>query len=153
MKLTNGQIFAAVQSLGEVTNKDLPVKTAYWLARLVQKLDGTYKVISKIRDEIITKWGTPGDKGQLQVAPGAENWDFFIMDQNELMSQEVEVDVSPVTLPIMLPLEVDGKEFTISTHLLFVLESFVAIEGLDRLEITPVEDVPEETPTEESISE
>ena len=127
MKITNGEIFGAVQALGELSNKELPVKFSYWLARLINKLDGSYKAIEKVRNDLVQKHGEKNEKGQFEVKQGGSKWEAFATEFNELMVEEVEVDVSPIKLPLKLPAEADGKPILIKTSVLAPLEKFVEI--------------------------
>lgn len=131
MKLLNGEVYGAVQSLAQLSEKELPVKVSYWLARLTNKMDGTFKAIEKVREGLVKKHGTPNleNPGQVSIKPEDENWEKFITDYNELMMQETEVDFEPVKLPIKLPQEVDGKPLSLKFNVLVALEKFIEIEG------------------------
>jgi len=132
MLLDNGEVFGAVQGLTQLSEKELPVKVSYWIARLINKLDDGYKPIDKLRQELVQKHGSsdPEQHGQASIKPDSENWTAFILDYNELMAMETEVDVEPVVLPIEIPSEVDGKELTVKPNVLVALEKFVKIEGM-----------------------
>jgi len=130
MKLTNGEIYGAVNALGQLADKELPVKVSYWLARLANKLDGAFKSIDKVRNALVTKHGAPNpeNRGAIELKPGDENWEKFLVDYNELMIQEEDVDFEPVKLPIKLPQEVDGKSLSLKFNVLIALENFVEVE-------------------------
>jgi len=127
MKLTNGEIFGAVQALTELSDRDLPVKFSYWLARLINKLDGANKALEKVRNDLVKKYGKQTEKGNIEVKPGDDGWEDFAKGFNELMAEEVEVDVSPVNLPLKLPLEIDGKPILVKTSVLAPLEKFIEL--------------------------
>ena len=128
MKATNGEIYGAIQALGELSSKDLPVKVSYWLARLNNKLNSAYKAIETVRTSLIKKYGTAGPNGSFNINPEDANWEPFATGFNELMAEETEIDVSPVNLPIKIPLEVDGKPLAIKMSIFASLENFIEIE-------------------------
>lgn len=133
MKLDNGEVFGAVQGLMQLSEKELPVKISYWLARLLNKLDGAYQAIEKVRNKLVQKHGTPNPKknGQPELKVGDAKWEAFTVEFNELMIEKTEVDIEPVKLPIIIPEEVDGVKLTLKPNVILALKKFVQIEGLD----------------------
>ena len=131
MKLQNGEVYGAVNALAQLSEKELPVKVSYWLARLANKLDGTFKAIDKVRAELIRKHGKEEHEGSgnFGIKPEDPNWEKFNIDFNDLMMEEIEVDITPVVIPIKLPETVDDKPLTIKLNVLAALEKFVEIEA------------------------
>ena len=128
MQFMNGEIYGAVQALIKLSEKELPVKIAYWLARLSGKLNEPYKAINTVKNGLVTKYGTATAQG-LTIEPEDANWEAFTKDYNELMSEEIELDISPVVIPIILPEKIGGELLSIPFNILVSLEKFVTIEG------------------------
>ena len=132
MKLSNGQIYGVMQALGELSQLELPVKLSYWMARLINKLDSANKAIEKVRSGLVQKYGKATGNNQFAVNQEDEGWEQFAAEFNELMMVETEVDVSPVNLPLKLPLEVAGKPLLVKTSLLTQLEGIIEVEDLGK---------------------
>ena len=107
MKLTNGEIFSAKVPLQQLTANRFPVKTSLALVKLTQKLNEFLKPIEQVREGLIKTYGKPDPENPQQtgVKPGDENWEKFVEEFNELMSQEVEVVIEKITLPESLEIE------------------------------------------------
>ncbi len=120
MKLTNGEIFNARVPLQQLTANRFPVKTSLALVKLTQKLIEFLMPIEQVRQGLIKTYGKPIPENpqQTSVKPGDENWDKFLAELNELMSQEVEVVVEIVTLPETLEIE---------PAIIMALEKFITI--------------------------
>lgn len=122
MKLTNGEIFSAKVPLQQLTANKFPVKTSLALVKLTQKLNEFLVPIEQVREGLIKTYGKPIPENpqQTKVEPGDENWDKFIEEFKELMSQEVEVVIEKVELPDTLEIE---------PAILAALEKFVKVEA------------------------
>ena len=105
MKLTNGDIFGAQQSLKQLIEYKLPVLTSYKLVKLVNKLNEQFTIIDDVREGLIKKYGGLNDKGQMSVKQGTKEWDKFIDEFNELLEQEVELVIEKVKLPDTIEIE------------------------------------------------
>ena len=125
MKLLNGEIFNAREPLQKLLGKELPVKIAYSLAKMANKLNEEFKTIEAVRNGLVKKYGE-ADKDnpqQIRVDPEGDKYPKFVDELTELMNQEVEVVVEKVTLPS----EVDGKSIQIEPNVLIALEKFVEV--------------------------
>ena len=120
MKLTNAEILNAKAPLEELVKQQFPVKTSLALVKLVQKLNEFLIPIEQVRDGLVKMYGNPDPKNpnQILVQPGDEGWVKFTEEFAELISQEVEVVFTKVTLPDTLE---------ISPAVLIALEKFVKI--------------------------
>uniref|UniRef100_A0A6H2A0L9 Uncharacterized protein n=1 Tax=viral metagenome TaxID=1070528 RepID=A0A6H2A0L9_9ZZZZ len=126
MKLLNGEIFEAKPQLDKLLGKELPVKVAYGLAKMANKLNVEFQTIELVRNGLIKKYGE-ADKDnpmQISVKQDGENFQKFVAEFTELMNQEVEVVIEKVKLPI----EVDGKPFQLEANILMALEKFIEVE-------------------------
>ena len=118
MKLTNGEIYSAKEPLQKLATERFPVKVSYALAKIVATLDGPLGLIEQVREKLIRSYGavSPDDPTQIAVTP--ENIPQFAAEVGELMQQEVELDIEPVTLPETLEIE---------PSVLFALGKFVRV--------------------------
>jgi len=126
MKLLNGEIYTAFLALGKLSDKELPVKTSFKLAKLKIALVKLYEAIEKIRNDLVVKYGEENKEkpGTVEIKPNSENMVKFQEDYFKLMMEESEVELEKVTLP----LEVDGKPFEVSADVLMPLDKFIEIE-------------------------
>ncbi len=107
MKLTNREIFSANEPLQQLTAHKFPVRTSLALVKLAQKLGEHFVAIEQVRSGLVKTYGKPDAKNpnQARVSPGDKNWDKFLTEFEELMSQEVEVVFDKVELPETLEIE------------------------------------------------
>jgi len=125
MKLLNGEIFDAREPLQKLANKELPVKVAYDLAKMVNKLNEELKAIDEVRNGLVKKYGEVDKEssGQISIKPESGNYSKFVEGITELMNQEVEVVIGKVKLPQ----EVDGITLQIEPSVLMALEKFIDV--------------------------
>jgi hypothetical protein len=104
LKLTNGEIFAAVEPLKRLMGQKFPIKTSLALSKLVHKLDDELKVINEVRQGLFQKYGTKEPEG-LMVKADNPNREKFYAEHAELMAQETEVVLEKVKLPESVEIE------------------------------------------------
>ena len=132
MKLTNGEIFNSKEPLGNLMEQKFPVKVAYGLAKLANKLNDQLKIIDGVRNGLIKTYGEEKN-GQIKVEIGSENFPKFVDELTELMNQEVEVVFEKVMLPEKVAATCDkcshnmDKMFEIEPSVLMVLDKFVGV--------------------------
>jgi len=119
MKLKNGELWNAREPLEKLVALQLPVKTAYALAKLARKVNDQLQVISEVRNGLITKHGETVN-GRVQITPESKNWAAFVAEHDELMDQEVEIVFDKPVLPASL--EIDAVT-------LMALEKFIEVAG------------------------
>jgi len=95
MKLTVGQVLAAYDAFGRLSQTKLPAKGAYWVARLVKKLEPEYVAAEGRRVEIIKEVGEPKDGGF--VVP-SEKTAAFVEKWRPILEELIEVDVPRLKL-------------------------------------------------------
>ena len=107
MKLTYGEIFNAKVPVGQLAALKLPVTTSIALVKLGQKLGEHLAPIEEVRAGLIRTYGKadPEKGNQVSISPGADGWPKFVVEYEELMSQEVEVVIEPISLPDTLEIE------------------------------------------------
>jgi len=91
MKLTNGQIQAAIHSLNILCNDPnrLPTLAASRAGRALAALRAVYP--ENVKNRIILDHGQDMEDGRKQLLPGGEGWDEFITLMDE--EQEVVIDL------------------------------------------------------------
>lgn len=125
MKLLNGEIYNAVQSLNELFEKDWPVSVSLSLAKLSNKLSEPFDAIEKVRVGLVSKYlpiDENGNKGS-EIKPEDDNWGKFSEEFFELMAQDTEL----VFDVIKLPSKIDGKAVVVNPKILVPLEKFIEI--------------------------
>ena len=134
MKLTNGDIFGAQESLRKLIEQKFPVMVSYKLSKLAAKLNEQLKVIEEVRMGLVRKYGETDDKSRnLAVKRDGANWDKFVEEFNELLSQEVEIVVEKVKLPEKTATTCDkcnhnmDTSFVIEPTVLMALDKFVEV--------------------------
>lgn len=105
MKLTNGEVWAMVQGLNKVANKELPWKESLTVLRNLQALKPEAESIEKVRLGIIEKHGTKNKKGVHEVKQEDVCWPEFVSEINSMFAEEIEVEVKQFSLPANVDLE------------------------------------------------
>jgi len=105
MKLTNGDIYNARESLMALLEEKMPVGTSLKLAKLANKLNVELKAIEVVRNGLIKMYGTSGENGQIEIKVDSPDFGKFSKEFEELMAHEVEVEVDKIKLPENLSIE------------------------------------------------
>jgi len=124
MKLLNGEVLGASQALEELSNKDFPIKVSYGLVTLINKLASQVVIIEKLRTDLIKKYGTEDKGGNIAISPNTPKMTKFMDEFGILLSQEIDVDFEPVTLPF----EINGSSYNIEPKILRSLGKFINME-------------------------
>jgi hypothetical protein len=108
MKLKAGEIRKIGDGLKEILDKELPVKPAYWLARIATKLESEGTAFEKARISLVTKHAKKDKDGKPEVMKdknGKPTNQFNIPDMEafnkeylELANQEIDLDINPIKL-------------------------------------------------------
>lgn len=99
MKLTNRKIVNDSNFLGDLTQKQLPIKISYAIAKNISKIEKELEIYNQERQKIIDKHCIKDDEGnnvidennQLQIA--YENLSAWNKEINELLDIEVDVEI------------------------------------------------------------
>lgn len=133
MKVTNGQVFVAVEPLKKLMAEKLPVKPAWGLAKLSQKLNEPYKAIEDVRNNLIRKYGEVDEKGNTAVKQDSASWAKFVEEFNELMKQETEIVFEKIHIPEKISYVCDSckhntdRTLEIDANTLLALEPFIEV--------------------------
>lgn len=98
MKLSNERIVNDANVLGAISQKNLPIKVSYAIAKNIAKIEAEIKVYNKERQKLIEKYSVKDKEGKLliednsiKIAP--ENVEEWNRDIKELLEIENEVDI------------------------------------------------------------
>jgi hypothetical protein len=99
MELTLKQLVEKSESLGKLLNKELPIRSAYRLGRLLNAIKIELKEYDIHRNLLIKKYGKEKD-GQFSIDPKDElAIESFVRDNEELMSVWVKIDsYNPISI-------------------------------------------------------
>lgn len=98
MKLSNERIVNDANVLGAISQKNLPIKVSYTIAKNIAKIEAEIKVYNKERQKLIEKYSVKDEEGKpliednsVKIAP--ENVEEWNSDIKELLAIENEVDI------------------------------------------------------------
>jgi len=132
VKVTNEEILNSRESIVMLSGMKLPVMVSLQIAKFSHKASEPFVVFETVRNGLINRYGQQQESGEVAVIfpndplgrPASPDWEKFVSELNELMSQEVELDVEK----IKLPQEIDGKPLQIEPSILIALEKFIDVE-------------------------
>lgn len=99
VKLSNEQIINDSNKLRAISEKQLPIKVSYALAKNIGKIESELKVYNKERNKLLDQYATKDKKGEFKFDKEGqvifkdgckEKWD---KDINELLEIENEIDI------------------------------------------------------------
>ena len=99
MKLTNKKILNDAITMGAISNKELPIKVSYALAKNISKIEKELEIYNKEREKLIEKYSVKDaddktvidENNQIKIQDKyLENWN---KDIKELQEIEVEIDI------------------------------------------------------------
>lgn len=119
-------IVNAIETFNVMSNKEMPIKTSFKVARIAKELDKEYQLFNETRRKAIETYGEKDENGELKiddkgnVALIQDKIETFSAEMNELLNNEVSLNTAPFTLS-----ELEGITLTpaqTSTLLPFVEE-------------------------------
>ena len=99
MELTNRDVFGFTRPLQELSTKELSIKTSYRILKIVKQIETQLSIIEKMRVDLVKKHGGADEKGNVNISPGSDAFNAFIIDFNEVLEQPVSINIEPVPLP------------------------------------------------------
>ena len=99
MKLTNKKILKDAMTIGAISNKELPIKVSYAIAKNISKLEKELQIYNQEREKLIEKYSVKDDDNKTIID---ENNQIKIQDEylyawnkdiKELQEIEVEIDM------------------------------------------------------------
>ena len=103
MKFKLAELKPFAEGLKEILDVELPIKPAYWLGKLLVKVENELKHFEEARLKLIAKHSIEKDeKGRPKVD---ETTNRYVVDEEafgkefiELCDEEIEIDFKPITL-------------------------------------------------------
>ncbi len=109
MKITLAEVKSLESSLSKIFNKDVNIKLAYRLGKLLKRLSEEMKMLEENRIKLVKKYGEEDEETkQLSVPP--EKTQEFYNEFNELMQIEIDVDFEPVPLEQFGDIEMSASD-------------------------------------------
>lgn len=106
MKMTNGEVLAAIPGLRDVLSKPLPVRASYRLARMAREMETAAKDVEEIRLRILHRFTDRDENGEAtpvvvagELRPGEVRLTdpaAFRAEVEELLRLEVELPMAPL---------------------------------------------------------
>lgn len=99
MKLINRKIVEDSNFLGALTQKQLPIKVSYALAKNISKIEVELKIYNDERQKLIDKYSIKDEDGKIvidennQLKISEEHLEAWNKDINELLEIEVDIDI------------------------------------------------------------
>ena len=140
-ELTMEEVITALNTMIEVLQMEIPEKAYYRITKNIKKFNGYLKAFHKTKDDLIRKYGTRNDLGQVHIFHFTEAFDKdgkLILDDNKQITKmenpkyteflkEVQVELGKVVVIEFIPISVNAFEKTPLTalqlnNLLFMLE-------------------------------
>lgn len=98
MKLSNERIVNDAAVLGAISQKNLPIKVSYAIAKNIAKIEAEIKVYNKERQKLIDKYSIKDKEGKPLIEENSikiadeykESWN---KDIRELLDMENEIDI------------------------------------------------------------
>ncbi len=119
MKVTNAELFNAIEPFKELMRAKMPAKVSYEIIRLVKKLDEYLQPAETVKNDLIRRYGKEDPETLIpQVAPGDPGYKDFVEEYGELLKIEHDIDISVVILP---------GDTEIAAGALMALEKFVTV--------------------------
>ena len=110
MKFSLNEIMRMNEGLNAILAKELPVKTAYWLARFLDKVGSEFKAMETARMKLIEKYAKKDKDGKSVMKKDKDGKQLNKYDLNEtnmkkfqaefaeLGKEEFEIDFKPIKL-------------------------------------------------------
>lgn len=114
------KIVEATPALREIANQRLPMKTLYRVTSLIRKVQPQLDFFDEQNNKIISEHCTEDEGGF--ILPVANRKEFE-KAQDELLNLDVDVEITPVTIP-----ETEAENLKLSYNDICALEGFVEIE-------------------------
>jgi hypothetical protein len=123
--IKNGEIFNDIKpAIGKLIQVQLPVRTAFEVARFTALIEPHIKTIENVKNSLIIQYGKIDERTATPIIdPECENWEQFVNEYNALMEIEVELPDTKISIPST----VNGMDVKIEASVLLQLEKFVEL--------------------------
>lgn len=126
MKLKLGELRPIMEALPAVLDKEIPAKTAYWLARAFKQIQPEFEPFERARQKLVEKHGKRYErdrkdkkgqviekKGELIIKDNTypmKDQELFNKEYNELAEQEIEIKYEPITVEQLGDAKIKGTD-------------------------------------------
>ena len=125
IKLSNTRILNGVNILNTLTNKQLPVKVSYAIAKNVAKIEAELKTYNSEREKLLEKYSKKGEDGKSITENGnvtiqedkVQEWNRDIAD---LLAIENEIDIHKFSIS-----EFNNRDYDISPAELMTIDYMI----------------------------
>jgi len=108
MKFALGEIRGMKDPLTVLIEKQIPIKAAWKLNRLIKSFDKELGEIEEFRVNLVQKLGDTGEDGNIQVPK--DKMSIFVEEFNELLSQEVDIEFDPIDIDVFGDVSLSAKD-------------------------------------------
>jgi hypothetical protein len=110
MKFTLGEIRQMKDPLVMLIGKDLPIKSAWRLNKLIKVFNKELGDIEEFRKVLIEKLDTTGaDKDGVVTVP-KDKMEQFVEEFGELLQTEIDVEFEPIDIDSVADIQISAKE-------------------------------------------
>ncbi len=121
IKTTISRIFNAMTVLQRLSNKELPVKVSYSLAKVIKAASAELATYDGQRIKLCEQYGKLNEDGSEYEIDEARRSEFEAK-ADELINLAVEIDVKPVKLP---------DDVKLKAQEILLIEDFIEVVGCD----------------------
>ena len=111
MKFALGEIRGMKDPLVSLIDKEIPIKAAWKLNRLVKGFDKELGEIEEFRISLVQKLGEAGEDGNVSVPQ--EKMEQFVTEFNELLNQEVAIEYEAIDIDVFGDVTVAAKDMMV----------------------------------------
>jgi hypothetical protein len=108
MKFQLGEIRQMKDPMIGLLDKDLPIKSAWKLNKLVKAFDKELAEIEEFRVGLVKKLGTEDEEGNMLVPD--EKMEQFVEEFNDLLMSEIEVEFEALDIETLGDIQISAKE-------------------------------------------
>lgn len=97
MKITLAEIKSLEESLAKIFNKEVNIRTAYRLSKLLVKFSEEMKILEDNRIKLVRQYGVEDEKTKQITVPPEKTQEFY-KELTSLMQLEIDIDFKPIKL-------------------------------------------------------
>jgi hypothetical protein len=114
VRLTSEDMMNSRAALQNLMAIKLPPKTAYWMGKWIKKIQAKFNQTSHAlnekrnalikrlgKEEMMDRGGVMVSTGRITVEPGSENMDEFNARMKELLDEQTELEVMPISIEML----------------------------------------------------
>jgi hypothetical protein len=123
IKIKLGEIINIIESLNNILIKEIPIKTAYMLSKLAQKIEPELKNFQNSNNKLIEKYGQRDENNEIINNNGIvpiilDKKEDYKKEIEELLNIEIDIDFEPMSIKSLGDIKIAPKD-------LFVLDRFI----------------------------